>query len=157
MVEVFEPASTRDRRRKSHCDWPSVSQSWCRVPSGTHDQIFITIWQSRSCLCGAPSLTRGQVWLLSETLSALISNLSWCKRYLKFCLLDEGSSVRPRFIASGRNAQKTPSTALYFCIFICWPAMACLFIEPLPNIELYFNYRVTISACLHSLISSGIR
>jgi hypothetical protein len=38
------------------------SQSWCRAP---YDQIFITVWQSQSCLCGAPSLTRGRVCLLS--------------------------------------------------------------------------------------------
>jgi hypothetical protein len=68
-------------KSKSHCDWQWVSQSWCRAPSGAHNQIFITVWQSRSCLCGAPSLTRGRVCLLSESLSA-ISNLSWCKRYL---------------------------------------------------------------------------
>jgi hypothetical protein len=26
-----------------------VSKSWCRAPSGPHDQIFITVWQLRSC------------------------------------------------------------------------------------------------------------
>jgi hypothetical protein len=30
----------------------SVSQSWCQVQSGAHDQIFITVWQLRSCYCG---------------------------------------------------------------------------------------------------------
>jgi hypothetical protein len=38
--------------------------SWCRAPSGAHDQIFITLWQLRSCFYGAPSLTRGRVCLL---------------------------------------------------------------------------------------------
>jgi hypothetical protein len=34
----------------------SVSKSWCRAPSGAHDQIFITVWQLRSCfLWGALS------------------------------------------------------------------------------------------------------
>jgi hypothetical protein len=46
---------------KSHCDWQSVSKSWCPAPSGAHDQICITIWQLQSCFCGAPSLTRGRV------------------------------------------------------------------------------------------------
>jgi hypothetical protein len=27
----------------------SVSKSWCRAPSGAHDQIFISVWQLRSC------------------------------------------------------------------------------------------------------------
>jgi hypothetical protein len=33
-------------------DLQSVSQSvrlWCRAPSGAHDQIFIIVWQLRSC------------------------------------------------------------------------------------------------------------
>jgi hypothetical protein len=44
-------------------DGQSVSKSWCRAPSGAHDQIFITVWHLRSCLRGAPSLTRGRVCL----------------------------------------------------------------------------------------------
>jgi hypothetical protein len=35
-------------KSKSHCDWRSVSQSWCRAQSGSHDQIFITVWQFSS-------------------------------------------------------------------------------------------------------------
>jgi hypothetical protein len=46
---------------ESHCDW----QSWCRAPFGAHDQILVTVWQLLSCYCGAPSLTRGRVCLLS--------------------------------------------------------------------------------------------
>jgi hypothetical protein len=42
----------------------SVSKSWCRAQSGAHDQTVITVWQLRSCFCGAPSLTRGWVCLL---------------------------------------------------------------------------------------------
>jgi hypothetical protein len=42
----------------------SISKSWCRAPSGAHDQIFITLWQLRSWFCEAPSLTRGRVCLL---------------------------------------------------------------------------------------------
>jgi hypothetical protein len=45
-------------------DGQSISKSWCRAPSGAHDQIFITLWQLRSCFCGTPSLTRGRVCLL---------------------------------------------------------------------------------------------
>jgi hypothetical protein len=45
-------------------DGQSISKSWCRAPSGAHDQIFITFWQLRSYFCGAPSLTRGRVCLL---------------------------------------------------------------------------------------------
>jgi hypothetical protein len=45
-------------------DGQSVSKSWCQAPSVSHDQIFITIWQLRSCFRGAPSLTRGWVFLL---------------------------------------------------------------------------------------------
>jgi hypothetical protein len=44
-------------------DGQSVNKSWCRAPSGAHDQIFITLWQLRSYFCGAPSLTRGLLCL----------------------------------------------------------------------------------------------
>jgi hypothetical protein len=33
----------------------SVSKSWCRAPSGAHDQTFITLCQLRSSFSGAPS------------------------------------------------------------------------------------------------------
>jgi hypothetical protein len=62
----------------------SVSQSRCRAPAGSHDQIFITVWQLRSCFCGDPFLTRGRICLLSEPLSAVVSHLSWCNRHLDF-------------------------------------------------------------------------
>jgi hypothetical protein len=78
------PNSKSESKSKSHCDCQSVgqsvsqsvSQSWCQAESGAHDQIFITVWELRSCYCGAPSLTRGRVCLLSESLSAVVSNLS---------------------------------------------------------------------------------
>jgi hypothetical protein len=44
-------------------------------PSGAHDQIFIAVWQLQSCYCGAASLTRGRVCLLSESLPVLVSHL----------------------------------------------------------------------------------
>jgi hypothetical protein len=56
-------------------DDQSVSKSWCRALSGAYGQIFITVWQLWPCFCGAPSLTRGRVCLLSESLRALVSNL----------------------------------------------------------------------------------
>jgi hypothetical protein len=50
-------------------DGQSISKSWRRAPSGAHDQIFITLWQLRSCFCGAPSVTRGPLtWLLYSNL-----------------------------------------------------------------------------------------
>jgi hypothetical protein len=45
-------------------DVQSISKSWRRALSGTHDLIFITLWQLRSCFCGAPSLSRGRACLL---------------------------------------------------------------------------------------------
>jgi hypothetical protein len=54
---------TTDWTSQSHIatDGQPVIKSWCRAPSGAHDQILITVWQLRSCFCGAPSLTRGRV------------------------------------------------------------------------------------------------
>jgi hypothetical protein len=44
-----------------------VSMSWCQVHSGTCDQILFSVWKLMCCLCGAFSLTRGRVCLLSVT------------------------------------------------------------------------------------------
>jgi hypothetical protein len=59
-------------KSKSHCNWQTVSKSWCRTLSGAHDKIFITVWQLRSCFCGAPSLTRGRVCLLYMLLALAV-------------------------------------------------------------------------------------
>jgi hypothetical protein len=54
-------------------DGQSVSKSWCPSPSWAYDQIFITVWQLRSCFCKAVnpcqcSLSRVRVPWLSLSL-----------------------------------------------------------------------------------------
>jgi hypothetical protein len=41
------PASQNQSQSHIATDRLSVSKSWCRAPSGAHDQIFITVWQLR--------------------------------------------------------------------------------------------------------------
>jgi hypothetical protein len=81
----------------------SVSKSWCRAPFRAHDQIFITVWQLRSCFCGAPSVTRGRVcflymllalasaaFLVSESLSTrdhILLSQSWDFRFRRLLRL----------------------------------------------------------------------
>jgi hypothetical protein len=45
---------THECQSRSHIttDRQSVSKSCCRAPFAAHDQIFITLWQLRSCFCG---------------------------------------------------------------------------------------------------------
>jgi hypothetical protein len=53
-----------------HVSSKSKSKScydWRSVHSGTCDQILFSVWKLLCCLCGAPSLTRGRVCLLSVT------------------------------------------------------------------------------------------
>jgi hypothetical protein len=38
----------------------TVSLSWCRGPSGSHDHILISVWNLLFYQCRAPPLTRGQ-------------------------------------------------------------------------------------------------
>jgi hypothetical protein len=44
-------------------DGQSVSKSWCRAPTGSHDQILITVERYGFVFCGAPSLMKGRVSL----------------------------------------------------------------------------------------------
>jgi hypothetical protein len=37
-------------------DNQSVSPPWCRCPSGSHDQILISVWHLLFCRCRAPCL-----------------------------------------------------------------------------------------------------
>jgi hypothetical protein len=55
---------------------PTVSQPVClgvRLPCGTHDQVFFSVWQLRVSLCWAPSLTRGLVCNLFEQFHLCLS------------------------------------------------------------------------------------
>jgi hypothetical protein len=56
--------------------------SWCRGPCGSHDEMFVTVCRLPSCLCRAPSLTRGRVVCQSE--SAVFSRFS-VYTYIKVC------------------------------------------------------------------------
>jgi hypothetical protein len=51
-------------KSKSHCHWRLVSKSWCRAPSGAHNQIFITVWQLRSFLWSALSVERAGLFFV---------------------------------------------------------------------------------------------
>jgi hypothetical protein len=128
-------------------DGQSVSMSSCRAPSGAHDQIFITVWQLRSCFCGATSLTRGRVclslmllvlasanFLGSESLGArghiLLSQIWDFPFVASFDSQGPGGSIRPRlphghlnfqtcpsFISSGRT-ELSFQQFLYYSVFI---------------------------------------
>jgi hypothetical protein len=70
--QTFYCPSQSQRQNYIATDGRSIIKSWCRAPSGGHDQIFITLFQLRSCFCGAPSLKRGQVCLLNKLLALSI-------------------------------------------------------------------------------------
>jgi hypothetical protein len=65
QLPAYKSSSAQQLNRQSQSyiatDGQSVSKSWCWAPSGAYDQIFITVWQLRSCWCVALSLTRGRV------------------------------------------------------------------------------------------------
>jgi hypothetical protein len=54
-------------KSKSCYDRQSVCMSWCQVHSGTRDQMLHSVWKLLCFLCGAPSLMRSRVCLLSFT------------------------------------------------------------------------------------------
>jgi hypothetical protein len=115
-----------------------VSKLWYWAPSGAHDEIFISVWQLRSCFRGAPSLTRGRVCLLYVPLplpaqpssgpSPLgLATVFYCLRFetslfvASYDSQDHGGGIRPRdhtggilgfknelFYNFGRNEWRTP-------------------------------------------------
>jgi hypothetical protein len=109
-------------KSKSHCDWLSVSQSvsksWCRAPSGAHDQIFISVWQLRSCFRGAPSLTRGRVCLLYVPLIlasavSLGSESRWTRDHILLSQIWDFNFCRLLRLAGSRWRYSTPSSDGY--------------------------------------------
>jgi hypothetical protein len=54
-----------DRQTDGQSDRQTDSVSWCRVPSGSHDHLFLAVGLLLLCLYGMPSLTRGRVCRLS--------------------------------------------------------------------------------------------
>jgi hypothetical protein len=94
-------------------DGQSVSKSWYRAPSGAHDQIFISVWQLRSCFRGAPSLIEdGSVfcmcrWLLpAQSFSGPsplgLATVLYCLRFetsffvASYDSQGHGGGIRPR-------------------------------------------------------------
>jgi hypothetical protein len=59
-VPLLAPLTTC-RSDKSVSLRPLVSVSWCREYSGSHDQMFVTIWRLLYCLREPPTLTRDRV------------------------------------------------------------------------------------------------
>jgi hypothetical protein len=64
-------------KSKSCYDRRSVSMSWCQVHSGARDQMLYSVWTLLCCLCGAPSLTRGRICLVSHFQQCLVH----CQRF----------------------------------------------------------------------------
>jgi hypothetical protein len=55
LYVTFSLIKSKSSQSNIATDGQSVSKSWCRAPSGAHDQIFITLWQLRSFfLVGRP-------------------------------------------------------------------------------------------------------
>jgi hypothetical protein len=56
MVWLSDFSDDSACQSKSHIatDGQSISKSWCWATSGSHDQMFITLWQLRSSFLGRP-------------------------------------------------------------------------------------------------------
>jgi hypothetical protein len=94
-------------------DGQSVSPSWCQVPSGTHDQIFLLVWKLLSSPCGAPSLTRGRVSPLSESYS---SNKSFVSIYIWYLQVKTYQRMYAQYIQG--LCQSRLSTADYALLLV---------------------------------------
>jgi hypothetical protein len=100
--------------------------SWCRAPSGSHDQMFVTVCRLLLCLCCAPSLTKGRICRLSARvwrtplltalllLAWLLHRLPSLECCLQSCYL---ATVALQLLIYGR----CPATAVYVKVWIMKP------------------------------------
>jgi hypothetical protein len=90
-------------------DGQSISKSWCRTPSGAHDQIFITLWQLRSSFCVAPSPTKERVCLLYMLLA--VSRWKYSTPpphgYLLLSQSQSQSQIQSRIATEGRSVSQS--------------------------------------------------
>jgi hypothetical protein len=124
---------------------PTVSQRVClgvKHPSGTKDQIFITVRALRVCWCGSPSLRRGQVCRLQFLLvlaSAVIlgSGSSWTYDYILLSQIRDFPNLEgqvPLFIYPRNKVAK-----------LCPQALGSIFIASYDS----QGYGGGIRTCLH--------
>jgi hypothetical protein len=52
---IFHLQTSSQSQSPITTDGQSVSQSWCRAPSGAHDQMFVSVGQFLVCQSGGPS------------------------------------------------------------------------------------------------------
>jgi hypothetical protein len=137
-VEVFDPVSTQVKVKVKVTLRLTVGQSvslGVKPPSGAHNQIFITVWQLRSCFCGAPCLSRGRVCLcicvwcwplpaqsFSGPSPLVLATIFYCLRFetsffvASYDSQGHGGGIRPHlytatgphYIAFVRTPRKTP-------------------------------------------------
>jgi hypothetical protein len=121
VLSTAEPSwtllSSRQSQRYITTDGQSASKSWCRAPSGAHDQIFITVWQLRSCfMWGALSDERmglsfvyatGPCQTFSGPSPLVLATIFYCLRFdtsLFFASYDSqghNGGIRPRLYTGG--------------------------------------------------------
>jgi hypothetical protein len=111
-LKSTDPHSPSDflSQSQSHIttDGQSVCLSWCRAPSGAHNQILVTICQLLSCPLGAPSLTRGRV---CHVLGSVDSNKSIIRiyKYLHFtCFTLQEYIIYKASVSPGKVQQIMP-------------------------------------------------
>jgi hypothetical protein len=117
-------------RIQSHVttDDHSVSPSWCRAPSGAHDQILITVWQLLFCRCRAPALTRGRVCHLSPELlqfSSVNLLLALAKRR-RLSLYNLGTDLIENIYSNSSSVVVARIRCLDTCLLSRYIAADCL-------------------------------
>jgi hypothetical protein len=120
-------------------DGRSISKSWCRAPSGARDQIFIIVWQLRSCFGGAPCLTRGRFCLLYMLLVHASA----------FFLGSESLGSRDHILLSGTDRIENTTSNYFYIIASRVLYRGNLFYQPPPsNVSfLWHNYSAFQLSC----------
>jgi hypothetical protein len=128
---------------------PTVSRPICleiKIPSGTYDQIFITVRQLLVCWCGALSLMTG---LLIYSRSGLIENTSVAQQWIYTNHIENTASS----IVFTAPLHRNGSYPIVACVFVvtglCLPSRCPATGRPVST-------RVYTLTYIHTYILSGI-
>jgi hypothetical protein len=145
-------------------DGRSISKSWCRAPSGAHDQVFIIVWQLRSCFVGRP-LWREDVSVFciccwpspAQSFSGPspvgLATIFYCLRF-ETSFLSPPTTRRATLEVFDPASTREASLSISFLDFICWLLSLYITFQPTEYATPFPTVNLIASLCCCALNDS---